>query len=124
MVALGSLILAIVTAVEGRAHHPGSHAARLSDGTVKLELGLASEDPCMIIAATRSDPPAGVRPPKGGHPVTVQLRRPNDAVCSVSVRALRGEAVVEVPADVRLIHLYVVGPDGDLRSTQRIPIAE
>jgi hypothetical protein len=121
LAALLSLVLAIATAAETLAHHPGSHAAREGDGRVRLDVATAVPDACTTIAAVEKGAPPSVQPPRGAEPVTVRLERPAGLACATVVTAVRREAVLEIPPDIATLHLFIVGPEG-VRATERVPI--
>src|SRR3712207_6241052 len=59
LAALLSLVLAIATAAETLAHHPGSHAARQGDGRVRLDVSAVVPDACTAVASVeRGAPPS------------------------------------------------------------------
>ena len=103
------------------AHHPGSHAARDADGRVRLEVVVTAADACTTIAALSAGAPPGVAPVPGSAPVTARLQRPGGA-CATVVTAVGAQGRLELGQDARQILLYVVGPDGAVASTERIPV--
>lgn len=121
-IALG-LAAVVFVAVEALAHHPGSHARRLDDGTIRVDAVAMLSDSCTRVASIRAEtPPDEPAPAAGSIPVTLRLSRPADAVCATLVGT--GGATIEVearPAAAR-IHLYTLAPDGRLLATERIPI--
>ena len=104
------------------AHHPGSHAARLPDGRVKVEAVAMASDACTSIASLERGAPAGVRPPPGSEPVIARLARPAAAMCATAITATRHEAVLLIPAGATQIHLYIVAPDGRVQASERVPV--
>jgi hypothetical protein len=84
-----SLVLAIATAAETLAHHPGSHAARQGDGRVRLDVSTVVPDTCMAVASVERGTPASVQAPRGAEPVTARLERPAELICATVVTAVR-----------------------------------
>lgn len=121
VIALGSLGLAILTGVQALAHHPGSHAQRLSDRRVRVEVTATVPDTCTRIASVQAGRPEGVEPVAGTLPVTVRLSRPADAICATQVVAVKDTAVLAMPSG-NMLMLYVVGQDGAVAGTERVPI--
>jgi hypothetical protein len=119
--ALLGLASALLQTSSAMAHHPGSHASRLPDGRVKLEVG-TSGDGCTTVGAISAGVPAGVSAPPGASPVTVRLNRPPETVCTMELKPVAGEAVLVLPAAVRAIHVFILGQDGTVRATERVPI--
>jgi hypothetical protein len=114
--------MVVLTATGGAAaHHPGSHAARLNDRQVKLDVAATVGETCLAMGTVRTGTPRAVLPPPGATPVTAEVVR-TGAACSPGAASIRAEQVIEVGQDVRQIHLYVVGPDGVLLGTERIPV--
>ena len=103
------------------AHHPGSHAAREADGRVRLDVVVTAADACTTIAAVTAGAPSGVAPVPGSTPVTARLQRPGGA-CATVVTAVRAEERLHLGQNVGQILLYVVGPDGAVASTERVPV--
>ncbi|HYF52924.1 MAG TPA: hypothetical protein VEA41_01550 [Salinarimonas sp.] len=122
LLALGSLALGIAAAVEALAHHPGSHARRDGAGFVRLEAVAAVPDGCTTIGAVEPGTPPGVGAPPNAAPVTVRLARPAGVPCTQAVGSVRRDAVLKVPAERSVLHLFVVGPDGRVASSERVPI--
>lgn len=120
-IALGSLGVAILAGVQALAHHPGSHAERLPDGRVRVDVTATVPDTCTRIASVQAGLPEGVRAVAGTLPVTIRLARPADAVCATQVRALREQAVLAMPSG-NMLMLYVVGQDGAVAGSERVPI--
>ena len=122
-VALATLLLGIaVTTFEALAHHPGSHAVRQADGRIQLEAVATVTDGCTTIASVERGTPPGIRPPAGNEPVTARLQRPEGAICTAALTVARREAVLDLPASSRSVHLYVLEPNGSLLTTERVPI--
>ncbi|KAA2235600.1 hypothetical protein [Salinarimonas soli] len=121
LLALGSLVLGIAAAVEALAHHPGSHAVR-KGGAVALEAVATVSDGCTTIGSVALGAPAGIAAPAAAEPVTVRLARPEGAVCTQALGTARREIDLMVPAGRAILHLFVVGPDGAVVSTERVPI--
>jgi hypothetical protein len=119
--ALPALALATLAVDDGLAHHPGSHASRQADGRVRLDLVTIASDSCTTVASVERGAPTSAQAPKGSEPVTVRLKRSEGAVCATVVTATREEVVLDVPKDARMLHLFVVGPEG-VRATERVPI--
>ena len=117
-----SFCLMLVFAAGAEAHHPGSHARRLPDGRVQLELAAAAADACTTIGDVRPGVPGGLSAPAGSTAYTVQLHRQEDAVCASVVTALRRETAIEVPKTSSGIHLYILTPSGIVQATERVPI--
>ncbi len=125
LVAIASLVvalaLAFVAATEAAAHHPGSHARRVS-GAVEVEAVAVTTDSCTRAGALVAGAPAGQSPPPGSLSVTFRLERPADAVCAMVVGRAEGSARLPVTADATVVHLYIVASDGRLIATERVPI--
>jgi hypothetical protein len=115
------LVAGIGIVMEASAHHPGSHAVRQADGSVRLEVVAVVTDGCTTIAEVRVGAPPGVTPPKSARPVTVGLQRPEGMMCTQVVGTARREVVLE-PGAQGVIHLYVLRPDGTLAATERVPV--
>jgi hypothetical protein len=122
LLAIAALLLAIAATVEASAHHPGSHANRSPDGMVRVEVAVAAADSCTRIEAVGLGAPAGVKAPAGSQPVTVTLAREPGLACAQVVSAAREETSLPVPVGVSRLHLFVVGPDGQILSTERVPV--
>lgn len=121
LLALGSLVLGIAAAVEALAHHPGSHANRVAGG-VRLEAVTLAPDGCTTIAAIAPGTPAGLAVPPSAEPVTVRLERQAGAACTQALTSVRREATIAVPAERGSLHLFFVGADGKVVSSERVPI--
>jgi len=106
----------------GAGHHPGSHATRASDGAVQLDVAAVVADACTTIASVTRGAPSGVTPPPGSTPVLVRLQRDDSQPCAVVVSVARSTTVLNIGPGVRHIHLYVVGMDGQLVSSERVPV--
>jgi hypothetical protein len=107
--------------VSAPAHHPGSHASRQPDGRVRVQVVTRTADSCTDIADILVGPPPGLSAVPGSSPVTARLRR-RSGTCESVVTAVRAEQVLQVPQDVRQIHLFVAAPDGRVLATERVPI--
>jgi hypothetical protein len=103
------------------AHHPGSHATREGGNRVRIEAVALATDDCTRIETIRPGTPDIVKAPAGLIPVTARLRR-GEGACMAAAAAVRGEQVLELPAGVQQILLYVEGPDGRLVSSERVPV--
>jgi hypothetical protein len=112
-----------LTAATGAAlaHHPGSHAVREKDGRVRLDVAATAPETCAAVAGIRNVTPPRVASPPGGAPVTVQLSRKPGA-CSPAPTLVRHEGFLDIAEGVRLLHLYVVGADGAVLATERVPL--
>jgi hypothetical protein len=119
LLSLGAL--ATAWALPAAAHHPGSHATRLPDGRVELEVATVG-DGCTSMGPIAPGLPAGVSPPPGAAPVTARLARPAGTVCTMIAKPVRGEAVLRLPPATAAIHVFIVGPDGAVQSTERVPV--
>ena len=115
---LGAALLLAPPAI---AHHPGSHATRLSDGRVKLEVATVG-DGCTGMGTIAAGVPRGTTAPPGAVPVIATVKRPAEAICIMIAKPVTGEAVLALPASAAAIHLFIVDPDGTVRSTERVPI--
>ena len=104
------------------AHHPGSHASRQPDGRVRVDIVATASDSCTSIASVAPGAPAGIRPPQGSEPVTVRLVRPAGAACATMVTAARADATISVPPRASHLHVYILGPDGQVQGTERVPV--
>lgn len=118
---LAALLALVLATAETLAHHPGSHAERLRDGRVRLEAAAVVPDACTTIEAIERGAPPTAQPPPGAEPVTVRLGRPEGASCAAVITAARRETTLAIPAGAKVLHLFIVGPDG-LRATERVPI--
>ena len=119
--AVAALLLGLLVAVEAVAHHPGSHARRIAAGQVELDAAVSASDACTRIERIEPGTPHGVQAPAGAAPMVVRLARP-EGVCATVVSALRETRAVGVPAGVTVLLLYVVGPDGRVAASERVPI--
>jgi hypothetical protein len=68
--------------------------------------------------------PPNVAAPPGATPVTAQVERTGSTGCKSAATAIRAERLLAIEPDVRQIHLYVVGPDGAVVSTERVPLRQ
>lgn len=119
----GSLVVGIVLAIEAAAHHPGSHAFRLQTGQVKLEAVAMATNGCTAIEKIEVGAPKGLRPPSGSQPVTLTLSVPAPGqICTQVVRSLTQEMMLKPQGEAKIIHLYIVKQDGQLVSSERVPI--
>lgn len=116
------LALAGMVAGAALAHHPGSHANRQPDGRVRVEVATLASDACTTLGPVKAGAPASVAPAPGAVPVTAQLLRSAGAVCATVVTRVASEAVFDGAPNERQIMLYIVGPDGAVASSERIPI--
>ncbi len=121
LLAVGSLVLGIAAAVEALAHHPGSHAHRVA-GAVRLEAVVTVPDGCTTIGSVALGAPAGVSAPPSSEPVTVRLERPAGAACAQALGSARRDVTLTVPEGRATLHLFVVGADGAVVSSERVPI--
>jgi hypothetical protein len=119
---LVGMVAGIAGALDALAHHPGSHAYREADGRVRVEVASPVGDACTTVAKVETGAPAGVTAPSNAVPVTVRLQRPAGAACATVVRTATGEAVLPIGREARTLHLYVVGADGRVAATERVPI--
>ena len=123
LIGLVSLALAVgLMALEAVAHHPGSHAARLAERRVRLDVAVNVADGCTTIGAIRRGVPAGVQAPASADPVSVQLQRPPEAMCTQAIRTLRAEAVFNTLETIGAFHVFTIAPDGRVTATERVPI--
>lgn len=120
IVAVLSLALGVVAAVDAAAHHPGSHAFRERDGRVRVDIVAIVNDGCTTIASVRTGAPEGVSPPPNASALTVRLQRPEGLGCTQAIGTERREVILDDAA--KTIHIYVVRPDGVLGATERIPV--
>lgn len=121
-VALTAIAFAMAMTVQAMAHHPGSHARRQDDGRVGLDVATSASDSCTTIRSVAVGAPPQVKPVAGSTPVTVRLQRPEGAICATVVTALHEAAVLDVPASSTILNLYVLGPDGTVAASERVPI--
>jgi hypothetical protein len=119
--AVAALLIGLFVAVEAVAHHPGSHARRVGAGQVELDAAVSASDACTRIERMEPGTPQGVQAPTGAAPVVVRLVRP-DGLCATVVSALREARTLSVPAGTTALLLYVVGPDGRVAASERVPI--
>lgn len=122
LVAVASLVLGILAAVDALAHHPGSHATREGRSAVRLDAVVTVPDACTRIASIALGTPAGLAAPPSAEPVTVRLERSAGAACAQALASLRQEATLPVPAERASLHFVVVGADGAPLSSERVPI--
>jgi hypothetical protein len=119
---LAAFVFALAGAGGALAHHPGSHATREPDGRVRVEAVATVGDSCLVFGAIRTGTPPAVLPPPGATPVTAYVERKAATGCISTATAIRGEGLLAIGTDVRQIHLYIVGPDGALIGTERVPL--
>ena len=117
---LVAAVLALTPGPGAQAHHPGSHASRLEDGRVRVEVVATVAESCTEIVEIRSGAPPGVAAAPGSTPVTARLGR--EGPCAPAVRTVHAQHVLEASRDVRQIHLHVLAPDGSLAATERFPV--
>jgi hypothetical protein len=115
------LPLALVCATDASAHHPGSHAARQPDGRVRLEVAVTAADACTGIADIAGGPPPGIAAVPGTAPVTVRLQRPGGP-CKAEPNVVRAERMLDLGRQEGQLLVYVMGADGTLASTERVPL--
>jgi hypothetical protein len=115
------LPLAVLGASAASAHHPGSHAARQPDGRIRLEIAVPTSDLCTGIGDVALGPPPGIAPAPGAAPVTVHLKRP-DGPCVGAASVARGEQMLDLPRQESQVLVYVIGEDGTIVSTERVPL--
>jgi len=113
--------LALALPTSAHAHHPGSHASRQPDGRVQIQVVTTTADSCTDIADVLVGPPPGLSAVPESFPVTVRLKR-RGGTCESVVTAVRARQVLQVPQDMRQIHLFVAAPDGRVLATERVPI--
>ena len=113
--------VAFVVSTSASAHHPGSHAARQPDGRVRLEVVATVPDTCTRIADIAAGSPSGVAAAPGTAPVTVRLVR-SEGACEAQVGALDTSWSLDAPGRIGTIMVYVLGTDGTLAATERVPI--
>jgi hypothetical protein len=116
---VGVVLMALPAAA--LAHHPGSHATRVGGNRVKVDAVALATDDCTRIETIRPGAPGVVTAPAGLTPVTARLQR-GPGTCTAAAAAVRSEQVIELPAGVRQILLYVEGSDGALVSTERVQV--
>jgi hypothetical protein len=117
------LLVSLGFAAPALAHHPGSHATRGADGRVRIEAVAVANDRCSALGPVAAGAPGRVTAPAGTVPVTVQRRVISPgATCPPEPVRLSAEGVVEVPRGAGQIMLYVLGPDGEVQATERIPV--
>ena len=104
------------------AHHPGSHASRLPDGRVRVEVAAVATDGCTRIGRVRAAAPSSVSAVPGAAAVTAELVRAGAGPCTMAVVAVTSETVLDLAPGLRQIMLYILAPDGTLASTERVPI--
>ena len=116
---VASLLLASPGAL---AHHPGSHANRLPDGRVRLEVATLATDACTRVGTVASGAPASVKAPPGAAPVTARLVREGSGACATVVTAAKSEVVLDLGRGASHVFLYILTPDGTVASTERVPV--
>lgn len=103
------------------AHHPGSHAAREASGRVRLDVAATAPETCLTVAGIRNVTPPRVSAPPAAAPVTVSLARKTGA-CSPQPTIVRGQTFLDIAQGVQLLYLYIVGADGVIIATERVPL--
>jgi hypothetical protein len=122
-VAALTLIAGTVTALSARAHHPGSHAVRQGDGRIALDIAAIGSDSCVTIGSIAPGRPSGASGGGEALPVTVRLTRAGGGqACAQVVRQIGGKTVLDPARERRHVFIYVVAPDGQVQSTERVPI--
>jgi hypothetical protein len=119
---LACLALASLLSGAALAHHPGSHAFRMPDGRVRVEVAAVANDGCTKLGSVRAAAPPAVSAVPGTAAVTAELVRAGTGPCAMMVSAVKTEAVLDLPAGLGQIMLYILAPDGTLASTERVPI--
>ena len=104
------------------AHHPGSHAERTAAARVRLDASILVETNCLAIGEISSGAPSGLKVPRDAAGVTVRLSKSGQAACEAEVRRLDSHAELTVPAEKQLLLLYIVGDQGAVIGTERVPI--
>ncbi len=119
--AVAALVAGIAVAYNALAHHPGSHAARISPAQARLDLLILAPAPCAAIASVRPGTPDGLTAPPRSVPVTV--RTSNAAgECAGMPNILREAIVLDAPERAGHVHIYVTLADGTVALTQRVRI--
>jgi hypothetical protein len=116
-----SLVLAIATAAETLAHHPGSHAARQRDGRVRLDVSTVVPDTCMAVASVERGTPASVQAPRGAEHGHGAPRTAGRTDMRDSGHGRAAVVVLAIPPEAKTLHLFIGGPDG-IRAMGRVPI--
>jgi hypothetical protein len=105
------------------AHHPGSHAVRQADGRIALDIATVGSDSCVTIGSIAPGRPPGASGGGEALPVTVRLTKAGGGqACAQAIRQITGKTVLDPARDRRHIFIYVVAPDGQVQSTERVPI--
>lgn len=122
-VAAGTLIAGTLTAVGAGAHHPGSHAVRQGDGRIALDIAATASDACVTIGSIAPGRPQGASGGGEAIPVTVRLTKAGGGqACAQVVRQVAGKIMLDPARERRHVFIYVVAPDGQVQSTERVPI--
>jgi hypothetical protein len=104
------------------ADRPVTRAQRLGDGQVKIEAAARAFDGCTFIGSVVHGAPRDQETPIASYPVTVRLKRLEGQSCTQVVRVVRADAAFDIPETARMVHVFVLAPDGTLATTQRAPI--
>jgi hypothetical protein len=119
------LALVVLVPVRAEAQPLGSRAIRESTTRVRIEAAAVAGDDCTRFEGIRAGAPAVAKSRHGAGsgaiPVTARLRR-GPGICRSGAKAVRGTAVVNLPAGTRQILLFVAGPDGALLNTGVVPV--
>jgi hypothetical protein len=121
--AAGTLIAGTLTAVTAGAHHPGSHAVRQGDGRIAVDIAALGSDSCVTIGSIAPGRPSGASGGGEALPVTVRLTKAGSGqACAQAIRPITGKTMLDPARDRRHVFIYVVAPDGQIQSTERVPI--
>ena len=99
---------------------PAAPPVGAKGGDAKVDPVVTVPDGCPTIARVRETPPQGIAVPRGSHPLTILLTRPEGVACTQAIGTLKRE--IRVSTDHAVVHVYVVAPDGTLASTERVPV--
>lgn len=121
-IGLSGWIVALLLVTPAFAHHPGSHAERLSDGRVSLDAVATAADICIRIVEVQAGAPPGIAAVAGSAPVTVRLGRTGSASCTAALSAVHLKVMLDLPREARQLLLYVLAPDGSVAATERVPV--
>jgi hypothetical protein len=116
------LIMSAGLASSALAHHPGSHVERTAAATVRLDASVLVETSCLTITEISAGAPKELTIPQDAAGVTIRLAKNGQAACEAGVRRLGSEAELKVPAEQRFLLLYIIGDQGTVIGSERVPI--
>jgi hypothetical protein len=88
---------------------------------VRLDVAVTASDSCTGIADIAAGPAPGIAAVPGTTPVTVRLKRSGGS-CAAAPNVVRAERVLDLGRQEQQLLVYVVGADGTLASTERVPL--